>query len=140
MPGGFPGAPGGATGRPGELANDQIFAPRGPHEAPHAFFGSTNPPRAAQKRPGNLQALIWCPLGPFGGIISLMFAAFPNLISRSFRLLFSLVFASLLVCALCLFKGWEAFIFKVGTPRFLKPWLAAGGREAIRISYEIWNF
>ena len=37
------------------------------------------------------------------------------------------------VCSL-LDQGLEAFIFKVGTPRFLKPWLAAGGREAIRIS------
>ena len=27
----------------------------------------------------------------------------------------------------------EAFILKFGSPRFLKPWVAAGGREAIRI-------
>ena len=34
------------------------------------------------------------------------------------------------------FEGFEAFILKNGSPRSLKPWVAAGGREAIRIVYE----
>ena len=31
------------------------------------------------------------------------------------------------------FEGFEALILKIGSPRSLKPWVAAGGREAIRI-------
>ena len=30
-------------------------------------------------------------------------------------------------------EGFEALSWKIGRPRFLKPWVAAGGREAIRI-------
>ena len=34
-------------------------------------------------------------------------------------------------------EGFEALSWKIGRPRFLKPWVAAGGREAIRIHIHI---
>ena len=110
---------GGLRRPPGPVPRwSEIFAPPGSSKT---MFFSLGPPQplglvparaldahGAQKRPGSLQALIWCPLGPFGGIFSLMFDAFPHLISRPFRLMFSLVFASWLVCALCFFRDSRA--------------------------------
>ena len=46
--------------------------------------------------------------------------------------MFLFVFACGLVFAL-FFAGYEAFIVTVGSPRSLKPWVAAGGREAIPV-------
>ena len=37
-------------------------------------------------------------------------------------------------CSLLVFKGFEALILKIGSPQSLKPWVAAGGRDAIRIN------
>ena len=43
------------------------------------------------------------------------------------------VLVSVLVAVFCFFAGFEALILKVRSPRGLKPRVAAGGREAIRI-------
>ena len=66
-----------------------------------------------------------------------------------FHVVFWCVFACVLVCALCFLKasfllvcsysicvleGFESLMCEVGNPRSLKPWVAAGGREAINIS------
>ena len=60
-----------------------------------------------------------------------------TLVSHLFRVLFLFVCACVLVFALCLWGASKPIILKVGRPRSLKPWVAAGGREAIRIRLTI---
>ena len=104
------------------------FAPPGrPQEPFGVLLAPTLGPHGAQKRPGGLQALISCPPGPFWEHFLLIFDDFSTLVSHSFHVMFLFVFACLLVLPLCFWKASK----KVGSPRSLKPWLAAGGREAI---------
>ncbi len=81
-------------------------------------------PHGAQKCPGGLQALIWCPPAPFGEHFLFIFDELSTLVSHSFHVMFLFVFACVLVFAL-FFEGFDALILKVGSPRSLKPWVAA---------------
>ena len=58
-------------------------------------------PHGAQKRPGGLQALIWCPPGPFGEHFLLIVDEFSTLVSHSFHVMFLFISACVLVLALC---------------------------------------
>ena len=121
----------------GRMKNEPKSGPGAPRWGPMNVLSASRPPhpraatksdlkrswrsRWAQRRPGGLQALIWCPPGPFDPRFSFV----PCHVILRFRLRARV--RSLF------FEGFEALILKVGSPRSLKPWVAAGGREAIRI-------
>ena len=88
------------------------MAPRGAPEASRPSFGALR--------------------APSGSICCFIFDDFSTFVSHSFPVMFLFVFAWVLVFAL-FFEGFEALTLKFLTPRSLKPWVAAGGREAIWI-------
>ena len=94
-----------------------------------ALLAATLGPHGAQRRPGGLEALIGCPPGPLGE----HFWWFSTLVSHAFRVIFLFVFACVFAFGLCFSGLWSLRFFEFGNPRSLKPWVAAGGREAIRI-------
>ena len=56
----------------------------------------------------------------------------PSFLIRS--MLCSCSFSLACSCSLCVFEGFEALILEFRSPRSLKPWVAAGGREAMQIN------
>ena len=97
-----------------------------------ALLAPTLGPHGARKRPGGLQAFIFDPPGPPWGAFVFDVHAFSHgflhvLLSRFVCLfVFVLVFAPL-------FCNLQVENIKVESPGCLNPWVAAGGREAIRI-------
>ena len=99
-----------------------------------ALLAATLGPHGVQRRPGGLRALIWCSPAPLR-------EQFLRLFLMTFRICVffrsvSSSSSSSLACSssFSVFEGFEAFVSKVGNPRTLKPGVAAGGREAIRIN------
>ena len=111
-----PGAPGGAPGEPREGDIDQLFDPRGHQEAPNAFVVAPGPPPGRhQDRFEGLLAAHMAPRGapeasrpsfgalraPLGEHFSLNCCHVSTLVSHSLRVMFSFLFAGVLVLVLC---------------------------------------
>ena len=122
-----------ASGRARRPTNNLFWLPGPPPGAiwslPGGRLGPTWRPEAPRRPPGP----DFVPPGPLRGafLLSLMCS---TLVSHSSHVMFLFVFACVLVFALLFFEDVDALISEFRSPRSLKPWVAAGGREAIRIN------
>ena len=108
-------------------------SPGRPQEPFGALLAPTLGPHGARKRPGGLQAFIFDPPGPPWGAFFFDFHAFSTWFSSCFTEPFGLpVRLRARLRALCFCKL-QVEKIKVESPGSLNPWVAAGGREAIRI-------
>ena len=135
-------------GPPRDPEIDQLFASGGPGVQPIICFGSpgrpqepfgallapTLGPHGARKRPGGLQAFIFDPPGPPWGAFFYDFHVFFHMVFFMFYC--AVLFACSSACSSSrpFFGNLQVEKIKVESPGSLNPWVAAGGREAIRIN------
>ena len=124
-----------ALGRPRAPSMNCFWPPGRSQERFGALLGPTFRPHGGPWRPRELQELIFDPPEALQGQFFLFFKVV-WCHSDALRLLFLSFCLCVCVFARVLFKA-SIVNSESSNPKSLKPWVAAGGREAIRIRYHM---